>query len=414
MKILLIAYSFPPLWEAQAIRWYYLSRELGKLGFSIDIVTVKHPAYFDIELHENISIHRVFPGPFEAASFKVREALKVDKKAELRRKKSFYLARKIYRCLRGVFNNFLPGDIRTEWFPFIIKFVSKNFNLRNYDFLITSHEPYVDSLVGLNLKNKYPSLKWIADISDPFTAPYYPAWRKRIDQRFEEKVIMRADKILVTSETLRREYLIRYGIEENKIILIRQGFDFVDERVNKNKNEIFTIVYTGIFYKKRRDPENLFAALKELDFDFKFTIAGRNEEFLPKDNSLKDKIVFLGFVDHPEVLKIQKEADLLIHITYYIPSQVPGKFYEYLGSRKPVLCIANNKEDETVRLTRELNIGLVCENKKDSIRAALIRLHELWKRNEISQHFNLNPSNFKEYSWQHHAKVLAENLWKMK
>lgn len=410
MKILLIAYDYPPIWNAQSIRWYYLSKELANLGFKIDVLTVKYPGNHKIDFPQNIRIYKVFPGPIQAFYFRFRQSLKVDEKPRLRNTKMFQVLKIVNRLIMGFLKNILPGDIRTEWFPFAVNFIKKNVDLKNYDVLITSHEPYVDSLIGLFLKKQNTEIKWIADIADPFTTHYYPRWRKKIDELFEKTVLSTADRILVTSEQLKKEYIKKYGIEEEKILLIRQGFDL--RNVFKEKrNSKFTFAYTGVFYKNCRDPDKLFSALEEIDFDFNFIIAGRNEEFLP-NSSIREKIEFLGFIPHFKVLDIQEKADLLIHLTYKNQTQVPGKFFEYLGSGTPILCITYNENDETALLTKKLNVGIVCKNKKDSIKKSLIEIYTLWKSGKIKENFNLNPNNFREYSWQALAEKIAEAIQK--
>jgi hypothetical protein len=44
-RILIIAYSYPPLMEAQSIRWAHLSRELRLRGNEVDVLTIRLPGY---------------------------------------------------------------------------------------------------------------------------------------------------------------------------------------------------------------------------------------------------------------------------------------------------------------------------------------------------------------------------------
>lgn len=59
-KILLVAYSYPPLGDAQSLRWYYISNELANIGYKIDVITIKHPDYLNVSINKNITIHRVY------------------------------------------------------------------------------------------------------------------------------------------------------------------------------------------------------------------------------------------------------------------------------------------------------------------------------------------------------------------
>ncbi len=178
MRILLIAYSFPPFQDAQSLRWYYLINALAEKGLTTDVITIKHPDqdrgvwYF----HQNINILRIYPGHIEAQALQQKKKMGVDDPGnrEIRKTSKFRIMKSIYWTARKFAGHLLPGDIRTEWFPFAVKYMRKNLRIEDYGCMITSHEPWVDSLLGLYLKKRYKKMKWIADFGDPYVAPYTP------------------------------------------------------------------------------------------------------------------------------------------------------------------------------------------------------------------------------------------------
>ena len=413
-KILLIAYSFPPLIDAQSFRWYYLSRELSK-RHEITVVTIKMPEQ-GITYHypKNMKIHRIFPGPFEGFFHKVKAGLKVagqDNKA-IREKLWFRYNKKAYHLIRNIFNNILIPDLRTEWLLPAYYFLSRKISLGDYDVLITSHEPGVDAILGLLLKRKNKTIHWIGDFGDPFVAPYTPRWRMSIDRVLEQKIYDQCDTLLFTSEKTVKYILETYpGLGNKKILVIRQGFDQeAQEGPAADRNPAFTFCYTGTFYRDFRNPSHLIAALQNLDFPFQFVIAGRNEGFYPDFSALGNQVKFSGLLSNQEAIDLQKKSDLLIHMTNKDSLQVPGKVFEYLGSKRPILCVSQNEDDESSELIKKLNAGVVVENKPDDLKRALNELYLLWKSGEIGQKYSVNAQELDKFSWHSQAEKLHEHI----
>ncbi len=417
MNILLIAYSFPPLSDPQSIRWFYLSNLLAEMGYDIDVLTVKLPRNFmdvnNFKLHKNINVFRVFSGPVEYLSFLAKSKLGTDNigNAKKRTRPSFVFLRYAYLFMKGGIDKLLIGGIQTEWLPFVF-FKLKKIDLYKYDFVISSQLPMVDSLVGFFIKKSIRKIKWVLDIGDTSETPIYPKWRKPIDLKLEKYLIRHADAITLTNKYVLSKMSLKYGIKKEKMHIIRQGFDL--ERTKKVAKKIehktFRMVFTGTFYSDFRDPENLARALSILDFDFEFVIAGRNEQFLKLFEGVRKKVKFAGFVPHRDALNLQEQADLLIHLSNKQTYQIPGKFFEYLGSGNPILTISYNEDDETAKLTKQLNVGLVCSNEPHSIAQKLKRVYNLWKNGKLNKVFNLDPEDFKEFSWQKGAETLDKIL----
>jgi glycosyltransferase involved in cell wall biosynthesis len=420
MRILLIAYSFPPFQDGQSLRWYYLSNALAGLGVKIDVVTVRHPSkdMTSWNLHKNIEVIRIYPGPIEFFALKAKENIGVEDEGNeaLRTSLKFKIMKSSYWGIRNLAGNILPGDIRTEWLPFAIMFIRKRINLSDYDFLVTSHEPWVDSLLGLYFKKRDSNIRWIADLGDPYVALYTPRHKLWFENRFERSIYKNADVLIFTNGNV-VDYLMRKYpfLRIERLWVIEQGFDyqFSAERENAaDRNRTFTLVYTGTFYREFRDPSNLIKALTILNFEYRFILAGRNEKFIGDFKILGDNFKFLGFVDHFETLRLQRESDVLVHLANKDSSiQIPGKFYEYLGALKPILSIHHDRDDPTKRLVEELRCGMACKDDPAEIKNSLEILYHRWKGNE-----NVCSTKVEQiypYSWEKKAQTIYEKLMKV-
>jgi glycosyltransferase involved in cell wall biosynthesis len=408
-KILLIAYSYPPLEDAQSLRWYYISQELAKLGFDIDVITIEHPDFLTYEIDKNITLHRVYAGFFENIAYKVKNKIGVDKVENQEQRKSFSFAvmKKGYWMIRSLVGGVLPGNISSEWYPHAKRYIKNNIDISSYNCMITSHEPWVDSLLGLHIKKNHPDLLWVADFGDPYVSMYTPKHKLFFENKIEKNIYEHVDIMILTNQKVLENLESKYPfLQEKETLILEQGFS-KREHHDKQKSECFTILYTGTFYEDFRNPSELAKALATLEFDFRFIVAGRNEQFNYLFESLGDKYQFLGFTAHQEVLKLQDEADVLVHLSNRQIEQVPGKFYEYLGADKPMLVIYQDEKDQLISLCKEIRIKTVCKNEVFAIKEMFQKLYH-------DRTFNYDNARLDEYSWENRALKLNSVIRKWK
>jgi len=411
MRVLLIAYSFPPFHDAQSLRWYYLVNALSELDIKIDVITIKHPfeGGGSWKFHKNVYIFRLFPGPIEYFSLKAKKKLEVEGagNVNLRKTARFKLMKSLYWGLRKSAGNILPGDIRTEWFFFAAKFLRRNIRLENYSCMITSHEPWVDSLLGLYLKKTNSNFRWIADFGDPYVAPYMPKHKLWYENFLEKSIYKNADTLLFTNENIMDHLKKKYPfLQDKKILILEQGFSYsscIKNMGMKRRNNIFTLAYTGTLYRDFRDPSNLIKALSMVDFEFKLLLAGKNEAFVKDFAFLGNRFEFLGFIDHFAALKLQRNSDVLIHIGNKSAIQIPGKIYEYMGALRPILCINYDNEDRIGKLVKELKCGIPCSNDPLAIKHAVETFYSTWQNNDNTS--TITCKDIYCYSWENKARI---------
>ena len=284
------------------------------------------------------------------------------------------------------------------------------FRAKDYDFIITSQEPAVDSLVGLYLKRKSPHLRWTVDTADPLTVLYSPIWRPSIDEFLERKILIHADVVINTCKEEIDYFIRKCKVNERKFHVINQRFCESNLSKNKGKNEKLAIVYSGTFFKHFRDPENFTEAPKELPFVCGLIAIGRNEHFLLLMKRFGNRLCFKELIPHFQAIEYQGNADILLYIGNRQIEQISGKFFEYLGANAPILTIAYNDCDEIAYLTEKVKIGLVCKNRKEEIKKALTLLYNAWEEDKVSKLIHQDFDRKIDFSWQTQDKKLLNLL----
>ena len=144
------------------------------------------------------------------------------------------------------------------------------------------------------------------------------------------------------------------------------------------RGDRFRLSYVGSLYGDR-DGGPVFAAVRALvdpgvidPSRFEIRIVGRSVRHRD-DEPLPVPVTFTGFVDHVQAVSEMHSSTALF---FHQPPQVPGasgKIYEYLTSRRAVLCAAH-PDNVAYRLIDELGAG-ECADVRDpaSVEAALER-----------------------------------------
>src|SRR5207248_1380751 len=73
----------------------------------------------------------------------------------------------LQKALRFVRGNFFLPDARRGWVKFAVKKAIEIIEKEKIETILISSPPHSSQLIGLKLKKKFSSLKWIADLRDP-------------------------------------------------------------------------------------------------------------------------------------------------------------------------------------------------------------------------------------------------------
>lgn len=373
MRILLIAYEFPPSASPQSLRWAYLARELAHKGHDLHVLTIdlggQTPGL--PELPDSITIHRTYAGPFRGL-FAMRRKLRARRQvatetsaAPLPASTSTNLhgwKRLLSERVQTLLARIVFPDARGEWMPWGRRRLLRLLNELAPSVVISSHEPATTLELGLLAKGR--GYAWIADLGDPVLAGYTPArWRLRAN-RLEARVCREADAVIVTTEATRNLLMERHGHRDD-VIVVSQGYDATAETEAELPVEMdparTELLYTGSLYRFRRMDE-LLHALEELP-GVRLNIASVSlpDELMAWAARFPERIRLLGFLPHRVALGLQRRADVLVNIANDDPLQIHGKVYEYLGANRPILHLG--KPDDAIgSLLHRTGRGWACAN----------------------------------------------------
>jgi len=211
-------------------------------------------------------------------------------------------------------------------------------------------------LIGRALAAK-TGVPWIADFRDPWTRMFYfkhlslSEHSQRAHARMEASVLDAASRVVAVSPLVQEDFR---QMTSTEVELITNGFDaedFAKYPENAGQGGKFTLLHAGLFASDG-NPLTLWDALKEIvesdpEFAdrFSLTLCGKTDTKVLDSicaAGLDDFLDNLDYLPHNEVVEQMKNASVLMLPLRREPeyrATLPGKLFEYLASRRPVLGI---------------------------------------------------------------------------
>jgi glycosyltransferase involved in cell wall biosynthesis len=355
-KVLIVTYYWPPGSGAGVQRWLKFSKYLSRQGWEPVILTVDP----DFAVYSAIdhSLNSEIPSNLPVYKTRARDYFRLYKKDKSKipsagfaidEEKGF--TNHITRFIRG---NFFIPDPRRGWNRFAFKKACEIIETLKIDRLITTSPPHSTQLIGLKLKKRYPGIKWIADLRDPWTDIYYygkfyPTFiSKKIDSAYEKTVLKSADKIITVGKSLKELFSSKIPGIEDKTEVISNGYDEEDfSGLSVSNPDIFTISYVGTL-SGSYPIKGFIKALKSISakgiiFRLRFTGAV-SPELKEQISSMGSRsgVEFIPYSDHLTAISNMVDSTaLLLIIPDHLSSRsiITGKLFEYLASGKPVICL---------------------------------------------------------------------------
>jgi glycosyltransferase involved in cell wall biosynthesis len=402
-RVLIITYYWPPSGGAGVQRWLKFTKYLRGFGWEPVIYTPENPEFPDADeslfkdIPEGIEVIKTpIWEPYDA--YKRFIGQKKEEKIQagfLSVKKKNPVIENISVWIRG---NFFIPDARKFWIKPSVRFLLKYLSAHPVDAMVSTGPPHSMHLIAMGLKKKL-DIPWLADFRDPWTGiDFYhqlkltkPADKKH--HRLEKTVLSVAGRVTVVSWN--------WALDLNKLFprrydVITNGFDPDDFNfAGKNTSETFELTHIGSL-NKDRNPELLWEVLAEICYenkgfraDLRLRFIGKCDVSLFQDlekyglSSLAEKIEYMP---HAEVLKESAGSQVLLLLLNNTPNVmgiVPGKIFEYLATRRPILCIGPTDGD-SARILRESRAGMTCGfDDRTAIKNALLELYDRYKHNTL-------------------------------
>lgn len=415
---LLITFYFPPAGGPGVHRWLRFSKFFKENNWNLTVYCPENAAWpvVDKELeHEIPSDIKIIRRPIFEPQKYIQKKAGFEGGAGIGSQKKKGLITKLLIWARG--NLFIP-DARRFWinpsYRFLKHYLKENPSITH---IISTGPPHSMHLIARKLKHSFPHLKWVADFRDPWTEiDYYQELLpgKYADKRqkaLELAVLKEADLVVSIGEDS-AQGLARIG--QRKVEIITNGFIFPEFDADKQVlDKRFSIAHFGSMAASR-NPEILWLALSELVKELPALAAHLEINLYGSvDFSVLESIEKNGLsayfsgtknVTHAQSISLQRSTQLLLLVANKsINSKgiLTGKFFEYLGAKRPMIVIGAKKSD-LEQIVQHTNAGyFVGYEELEQMKTYLKEAFEQYLNNELTS----NATNTEAF----HSRVLLKN-----
>lgn len=395
-RLLMVAHSFPPIMTAGERRPRKLAKYLSCNGFAPTVLAPepspdlapRRKSFIDSSVLSDLKNCDIVRCPNSRIAETLLRGVKYLKLHEL----AVLLAR--------------PDERTVLWRRNAQSLAKRLHRERCFHAVWTTYPPAGTLAVGQFLKQRF-RVPWIIDYRDPWTTCDCLVWPTKmhfyIDRKWEHRYVQNADAICVTTPLMKARLRESFNLDDRKIHVIENGYDIDDlpvERIAPRRDSnVIVIRYCGRLQPHDWSSTRLYGRLGEHILGrFKYTshgvdysthspgpllhalsrvlkdtpearqhirveLAGRcceSNRSLVQSLGLSDLVSLSPFLPHREAMQFITEADVLFlplrsplngkeEVTY------PGKLFEYIAARRPILAIA--PKGDLQRLIARANLG---------------------------------------------------------
>jgi glycosyltransferase involved in cell wall biosynthesis len=426
-RVLIVSFYFPPMNAIGAVRISKFAKYLPQFGWQPLILTADDKKVKTSELSIEIKEANVFRTPYFTIDTYFQQKLVSSNGtadgAQTSNKQSF--ARKsAARVLRSAYPLYSLPLIRilfsdpVGWYRTAIQKGIKIIDEYKPDIIFSSYGPTLSHLVAssLNRKTKIP---WIAEYRDPWSQNQYNSKLQPfqfLEEKLERDTLKGSGSMVAVSDLLACKLKDFHGKE---VAVITNGFDNEDYAGDFPLSPKFTITHTGNIYKGRRDPTQLFNAIKQLkdegvisedNFEVRFYGSFISSIYpVIEQLDLRNLVKTYDLVSYQESIKKQKESSALLLLTWDNAGEwtYPGKLFEYMGAGRPILATAY-KGGPIDTLLNKSGCGVIA-NEAEEIKLVLKKwMIEFSQSKKISFGYRPDSKIIDHYSRKDQARQLAE------
>jgi glycosyltransferase involved in cell wall biosynthesis len=422
MKTLIITYYWPPAGGSGVQRWLKFVKYFRNFGIEPIVYTADNANY---AIEDNTLINEV-PANIEVLKLPIWEPNTILSIFGQNKKESAGFLNpnpsflgKILQFSRA---NFFVPDARKFWIKPSIKYLEKFISENNIQTIITTGPPHSMHLIGLGLKKKL-NIKWVADFRDPWTEIDYfhqlplTKWARKKHFKQERLVLKNADTVVVVGDTMKTNY---EKISKN-IVTITNGYDTFRTEESFKLDEKFSLTHIGLM-NSDRNPAILWEVLSDIckgnelfKNDLLIKLVGSVDDSVKQlitKYNLYNNVNYISYLPHNEVLKFQKNSQILLLAVNNVPSAkgiITGKIFEYLNAKRPILAIAP-LDGDLAKIIHNTNAGFVVGfNNRALLKKNILDLYELYKKGSLK----VNSNNIDQYHRKELTKKMSELIFSL-
>ena len=349
-RVLMVCYYFPPLGMGGTQRPAKFAKYLPEFGWEPVVLTVKPIAYWARDpdmLRElaHVDIYRT--GSLDPQRMLALAGSGKEVKPVVTRSGGLLQA-----LNRQVLPWIVLPDTKMLWAPFAVHTAKSIYKHTGFDAVYSTSPPHSAHLIARRIR-KTLAIPWVADFRDSWAGSVVvhepTALHRRVHRKMQAGVVRDADAVVAVSEGI-RDVLGR----TKRAFVIHNGFDPADfPAPSLNRSKKFVFCHCGSI-TEFSFPDVLLAAVqawlraepgfrRKLEFRFIGQDMSGKLQDLIRSHGLQDMCSVSGYRTHRRALQTMVDADALILIARGRADLafIPGKTFEYLGSRKPIVVISD-------------------------------------------------------------------------
>ena len=399
-RVLILTYYWPPGGGAGVQRWLKFVKYLPEFGWEPVVYAPENPEYMAIDR----SLEKDIPNGIEIIKTHVWEPYDLYKKLVGMKKGENINAAFVSETKKPkhtenlavwVRGNFFIPDARKFWIRPSIKHLTKYLQENPVDMVVSTGPPHSMHLIAMGLQKTF-EIPWIADFRDPWTRISYYSDLKlshsadRKHKMLEKRVLKKADKVIVVSEGMRKDF---QEIHSRDYEVIHNGYDADDVPAGLiTPDKKFTIAHIGVLAKSR-NPELLWKVLEEMcrenetfRNDLQIKLVGKvdvNVQDMIQNAGLTANLNLTPYLPHDKVIEEQHKSALLLLLIHNTPKSkliLTGKIFEYLSARRPILCIGPEDGDAAAIINHTRTGTTVERTNKELLKTEVGRFYDNWKK----------------------------------
>jgi len=422
--VLVITYYWPPAGGPGVQRWLKFVTYFREFGIEPTVYIPENPHY---PLQDESLLSEV-PKGMKIIKLPIKEPYgfaKIFSKNKTKQVSSGIITNNkqsvLEKMMLWVRGNFFIPDARIGWVKPSVAYLEKYILENKIDTIITTGPPHSLHLIGMQLKEK-TGIKWLADFRDPWTTIHYhkslrlskSSQKKHKD--LEQEVLNIANQIVVTSQNTKNEFSL---LTKKPISVITNGFE-VSKGIQPQLDTQFTLVHIGSLLSNR-NPEILWKVLSEIvnsnnEFktDLQIKLVGIvGEEILEsiKKFGLSENCINVGYVSHQEAIQMQHNAQVLLLVemdTSETKAIIPGKLFEYMASKRPIIALGPKGSDVETILSETNSGNYFLYSEEEKLKTQILDSYKKYKRGILVS----ESKDISKYSRRELTKKMSELLVK--
>ncbi len=423
LRLLFVTYFFPPYHSVGAVRTGQTADYLAALGHDVRVVTAgRQAASLDLALELPPDHVRFTPWlGWRVARSISRQGAGADGAAKVgvgARTTPLSQAKRLLRLAqRNVF--YMPDDC-IGWYPYALAAALRLARSTPFDLIYASAGPQTSLLVAATAA-RCCNIPWVGELRDLWSDNHYrdlAPWFHGVDARIEANVLGTASGLVTVSQPWADHLARKYSLP------VRTVYNGFEERPaapsgRGDPEAPLLIAYLGSLYGGKRDPTPLFQAIRELGADagrVRVEFYGPGHETisaLARACGVEASVLATPEVSYADSLRVQSAADVLLLVMWDTQGEqgvLPGKLFEYLGARRPVLAVGAPQGGAAATLITERHLGLASSDPKEIARRLRAWISEKRASGGVEP---LPAAAAADFSRQRQVARLSEFFWEV-